>query len=194
MYWYLIFVFIAIILSYPITINMVCKINALNLVSEIYLGVFKFKVIKYRVKVKGQFVYITKKGITYKEKFTPKNVDVDFVFKLLKELYYRINLITLEEYSEVGYRLDASKTALSASYLDIILKSVLTKVKNNKKLSHIFIFNSAKYNEDCLNLKLKSKISVNLFDLIYSLIVSKIKAKGEKYERVKQGKQSEGVD
>lgn len=194
MYWYLIFVFIILILSYPIKANLVCKINVLNLVAEMYVGIFKFKVIKLRAKIKGQFIYITKRGITYKEKFTPKNVDVDFVFKFLKELYYRVNLITLEEYTELGYKLDASKTAMSVSYADIIFKSLLAKIKNNKKLAHIFVFNSANYNEDCINLKLKAFISINLFDLIYSFIVSKIKAKGEKYERVKQGKQSEGID
>ena len=194
MFWYLFFVLLILIISYPIKVNLVCKINVLNLTSEFYFGIFKYKVIKYRVKIKGKYLYITKKGKTYKEKFSPSNVDVDFVFKLIKELYYRINLVNIEEYTEIGYLLDAHKTAMATSSVDIILKSILAKIKNNKKLSHIFIFNSAKYNEDCLNIKLKTIFSINIFDLICSIIISKLKAKGEKYERIQQGKQSEGME
>ena len=117
-----------------------------------------------------------------------------FVLKLIQELYYRIQLQEFEEIGEFGISDNAVATALFASSFDICLKGILTKIKNNKKFSHILITNNPKYNDDCVSIKLNSEVRINIFDIIYSFVSSKLKSKGDKYERTKQREQSEITD
>lgn len=195
MYWYLFFVILIIIITFPIKTKVVVKANILNLSSQLFISVLGIKILKLRVKFKGNYVYITKGKYTYKEKLTASNIDVVFLINFVKLLYFRLHLIELIEESEIGYSNNALTTSLGVASVDIIVKGILARVKNNKKSSHIFIDNYAKYNEDCLNFKLEASICINILDIFYSFVSSKIKSKGVKYERTKQREQQgESID
>lgn len=195
MYWYLFFVLLIIILTFPVKTKVVIKANVLNLSAQIFISLLGIKVLKLKVKFKGSYVYITKGKYTYKEKLTPSNIDVVFILNFVKLVYFRLHLLELIEESEIGYSNNAMATSMAVAGVDIITKGLLTRIKNNKKFSHIFIDNYAKYNQDCLNFKIEASITVNMFDILYSLVSSKIKSKGVKYERTKQREQqSESSD
>ena len=194
MYWYLFFVVLILMLTFPVKTKAVFKANVLNLSSQVFVEVLGISFIKLKVKIRGNYVYVTKKKFTYKEKLTPSNVDVIFLFNFLKLLYFRLHLLELTQESEIGYSNNAMATSLGVAGIDIVSKGILTRVKNNKKSSHIFIDNYAKYNEDCLNFKLELSLCINIFDIVYSFISSKFKSKGEKYERTKQREQGEISD
>jgi len=195
MYWYLFFVLLILVLTFPIKTKVVFKSNILNLSSQIFISILGIKILKLKIKFKGNYVYITKGKYTYKEKLTPSNIDVVFVINFVKLLYFRLHLLELTEESEIGYSNNAMATSLGVASIDIICKGILARIKNNKKSSHIFIDNYAKYNEDCLNFKLEASICINILDIFYSFVASKIKSKGVKYERTKQREQqSESID
>lgn len=191
MFWYLFFGLVAIFLFVPFNTRVSLKINALNLASEVCVKIFRFNVIKIKIKIKGDYIYITKKRVTYKEKLISNNVDVIFAIKFVSQMYFRIRLNEIYEAGEYGIKNNAFHTSILCEAVDILSKSVLAKIKNNKKLAHIFVVNSAKYNEDCLNWNLMLDFSVNLIDVAYSFILSKLSAKGVKYERTKQREQGE---
>lgn len=194
MYWYLFFVLFIFLISLPIKTKTVIKGNILNLSAQMHISLFKFNIVKLKVKINGGFVYITKGKWTYKEKLTSSNINLVFLFNFLKELYFRTQLLELTQEADIGYKDNAMTTSLLVSGLDIVSKGILCKVKNNKKYSHIFINNSAKYDSDCLIFKLQTILKINIFDVIYSFISSKLKSKGVKYERTKQREQSENIN
>lgn len=195
MYWYLFFVLLIIILTFPVQTKVVLKANVLNLSAQLFISILGVNLVKLKIKFKGNYVYITKGKYTYKEKLTPSNIDVVFAVNFVKLLYFRLQLLELTEESEIGYQNNAMTTSLGVASVDIITKGILARIKNNKKSSHIFIDNYAKYNQDCLNFKLESSICINILDIIYSWVSSKIKSKGVKYERTKQREQqSESTD
>ena len=194
MYWYLFFMLFVLVLSLPIKFKTIINFNLLKQFTEVNIKIFRLNIVKFRVKIKNNYIYLTKKAITYKQKFSTKNIEVVFVLKLIQELYYRIQLQEFEEIGEFGISDNAVATALFASSFDICLKGILTKIKNNKKFSHILITNNPKYNDDCVSIKLNSEVRINIFDIIYSFVSSKLKSKGDKYERTKQREQSEITD
>ena len=195
MYWYLFFVLFVMALTLPIKTKIVAKSNILNLSSQLSIEVFKLKILKLKIKFRGNYVYVTKGKYTYKEKLTPSNINVVFAINFIKLIYFRLQLLELIEESEIGYMNNALGTSLMVAGTDIITKGILSRIKNNKKSSHIFIDNYAKYDQDCLNFKLEISSCINLLDVIYSFVSSKIKSKGERYERTKQREQqSESID
>ena len=186
MYWYLFFVFFVLFITLPIKYKMVAKINLLNLSGEIFISILNISIIKLKIKIKKNFIYITKKGITYKQKLTPSNIDIIFVLNLIKEFYFRIKLVEIIETAEIGVKNSAFISAMSLVGFDLTSKGILSKIKNNKKSSHILVENRAKYNDDCLTCKFEMVFCINLLDILYSAVSSKIKSKGVKYETSKE--------
>jgi len=183
MYWYLFFVLFILLLSAPIMFKTWLKLNILNMSGEVRVSLLCFHIIKFKFKVKNNYIYITKKGLTYKEKLTPSNIDVVFVLNLINALYFRTKIYTFAENTEIGYKNNALTTSIMTALVDVLFKSIFSVIKNHKKSTHIFLINSPKYNDDCLYLNLETSFSINLFDLLYSLILTKIKSKGEKFEK-----------
>ncbi|MBQ7797750.1 MAG: hypothetical protein IJ371_01350 [Clostridia bacterium] len=134
------------------------------------------------MRFRGSYVYITRKNKTKREKLSSSNFNIAFVIQLIRQLYFRLILQTLNFVSDVGYYNNAMVTAMGSSVVDIVSKCLYTRILHNKKSAHIFISNEAKYNQDCLNIKIEGQINISLFDVIYSLINVLWSLKGAKYE------------
>lgn len=180
--WQIIFLIIIFLLIIPIPIKIKMLFNILNLSGGMELKILKIFSFKMRLRFRGAYVYITTKGKTKREKLTAKNFNIMFVIQLFRQIYFRLILTSLRFSSEVGYYNDAMFTALGGSLVDIIAKCVYAKILHNKKSAHIFMANEAKYNQDCLRIKIEAEIKMSIFDVLYSLINSLWSVKGEKYE------------
>ena len=194
MFWYLFLCLLLIFLFLSFNTRVCIELNALKIASEISVKILWFNVLKLKIKVKGKFIYINKIGIIYKEKLTTNNADIVFGYNFVIQMYFRIKLNEIFEAGQYGIKDDAFSTSLLCSFVDLVFKGILGKIKNNKKPAHIFITNSAIYNEDCLNLKFEFDFNVSIIDIIYSFVSSKLSSKGVKYERTRQRKQSEIAD
>lgn len=171
----------------PIPIKVELNFNILRLSGKLFIKIFKIFNFKLSVRFRGAYVYITNKhGKTKREKLSSKNYDVAFVFELIKQLYFRLVFANINFTSQIGYFNSSMVTAISSASLDIISKSILSKIKHNKKSSHIFILNDAKYNQDCCSAKFETDCKICLFDVLYSLICVLWNLKGVKYEREQQ--------
>lgn len=195
MIWQIILLIIIFLLIIPIPVKFKLIFNILRLSGELQINIIKFINYKVRVRFRGAYIYITSNKKTRREKFTSKNFNIAFVIQLIRQLYFRVVLQSLNFISDVGYYNDAMVTAVGSGLLDIISKCVYAKILHNKKSAHIFILNEAKYNRDCLNVKIEGQIKISLFDVIYSLINTLWSLKGEKYEaRNSQVEQDKGID
>lgn len=183
MIWQIIFLFIIFLLIIPIPINFKGVFHILRLSGSLHIQVFKIINFKIRVRFRGAYVYITRNNHTTREKLTATNYNVAFVMQLIKQVYFRIHLKQLNFISDIGYYNDALCTAMISSMMDIISKCLYARILHNKKSAHIFISNEPKYNKDCLNIKVESKLYITLFDMLYSLVNTVWSLKGEKYEK-----------
>ena len=183
MIWRIIFLIIIFLLIVPIPIKFKIEFNVLRLSGGVEIRILKFIQFKLRVRFRGAYVYITNKGRTRREKLTSKNFNIAFIIQLIRQIYFRLILNSLKFTSEVGYYNDAMITALGSGVADIVSKCAYAKILHNKKSAHIFISNEAKYNQDCLKVKIGAEIKMSIFDILYSLVSSLWSLKGEKYER-----------
>jgi len=182
MIWQIVLLFIIFLLIIPIPIKVDVKFNVLRFSGDLEIAIFKIIKNKFHVRFRGQYVYITKNDKTRREKITSKNFNIAFVMQMVRQLYFRMILKHLSFVSVGGYYNDAMVTALGCGVIDIISKCLYAKILHNKKSAHIFIQNEGKYNHDCLNFKIEAKISISIFDILYSVINSLWYLKGEKYE------------
>ena len=159
---------------YPFLINIDVRFNILRLKGTIYITIFNKIKFEFNIRIKNGYVYINHKNKLRKEKISNKNISVIFIFKLLNQMYFREQFLDFIVRSNFGCINDACVTAVVCGYIDVLGKSLLSKLKNNKKSSHIFIDVEPKYNEDIFNIRLYNTIRMSVFDILYAVIYSLI--------------------
>jgi hypothetical protein len=125
--------------------------------------------------VKNGYIYIYFNNKERKEKIDKKNINIVFVLNLVNQLYFRHQLLNCNVTSNFGFVLDSMVTATTCGFIDVFSKSVLSKVKNNKKSAHIFVDVQPKYNEDIFNVRLNYEMRMSVVDIIYTLFFTIIR-------------------
>ena len=157
---------------YPFLMKMDVRLNILRLKGIIQFTIFnKFK-FEFKFRIKNGYIYIYHKRKERKEKLTSQNINVVFIKNVINQFYYRQQLLNMDVSSNFGYNLDSCVTATTCGFIDVFSKSLLCKIKNNKKKAHIFTKVEPKYNEDICNLRIVYEIRMSVFDIIYSLVFS----------------------
>lgn len=169
MYLFFLLLVIIILLIYPFLIKIDIRFNILRLKGVVILTLFnKFK-FEFRIRIKNGYIYINHKNKLRKEKITTTNFNVIFATKLITQLYFREQFLEIGMHSNFGYVLDSRVTAVGCGYIDVIAKCILSKIKNNKKSSHIFVEVEPKYNQDVLNIRLQNQIRISIGDFLYAI-------------------------
>ena len=182
--WRLIFLFVLILLImfaiYPFLVQFDIKFNVLKLRGEVAITIFnKFK-IDFKIRIKHGYIYINHKNKERKEKISNKNFSVVLILNLINQLYFREQFLDLTILANFGYVLDSRVTATICGYIDVISKSLLGPIKNNKKSSHIFVSVEPKYNEDVLNARVRNIVRISFLDIVYTLFYTFIHARKKK--------------
>ena len=176
--WYLFLMFaiflLLFLIIFPFLIEFDIRFNILRLKGSLTIKILNKYVIDFKIRIKHGYVYINYKNKERKEKISNKNINIIVIIELINQLYFRIQLLTFAVTSNFGYVLDSCVTAVGAGSIDVICKSMLTKIKNNKKSAHIFVIVEPKYNEDIFNVRIENEIRISIFDLIYTLIYTLI--------------------
>ncbi len=187
--WRLIFLFITAItlLSnlYPFLVSFDIKFNILHLHGVVTIKIFNKIKIDFKIRIKNGYVYINRKNKQRREKITKSSFMLILIYNLVGQLYFREQFLDLSVVGDFGYNQNAQVTALGCGYGEIILKAIFSKIKNNKKSSHIFVAVEPNYNQDILNVSLTNTIRISVFDLLYTLVYTIIKSWG-KYEEVRK--------
>ncbi len=193
--WYLFFLFVLMIILwiilFPFLIKFDIRFNILRLKGSFTIKILNKFVLDYKIRIKHGYVYINHKNKERKEKISDKNINVIFILNLIKQLYFREQFVGIEIYSNFGYMYNAMITAVVSGGVEALTKSILGKIKNNKKSTHILIDIEPKYNEDILNIRIINEVRLSVFDIIYAFILTKFYVwrdyeKSGKF-RVKQG-------
>ena len=172
LFFHLILLIVAIIISAPFLIKITFTCNVVKLKGMVKIKILFWKN-EMRFRIKNGYIYIYKNGKEIKEKISSKNVNLRFLIKFMSETYMRQKLCEMEFHSSFGYNLDSFVTAKISAYIDIISKSILSKIKHNKKSANIFTQIEPKYNEDVFNIRVKSYVSNSLFDILIAFIMTK---------------------
>ena len=151
------------------------------------LKIFNKIKLDFKFRIKHGYIYIYFKNKEIKEKISDKNINIIFVLNLIKQIYFRHQLLNCNLISNFGFILDSRVTATICGYIDVISKCVLAKVKNNKKLAHIFVDVKPRYNEDIFNFRVVYEMRMSVVDIFYTLIFTSIKTMIRKFNKKLEG-------
>lgn len=172
--WYLIFLFLTILILfniiYPFLIKLDIRLNVLRLKGVLIIKLFNKIKFEFKFRIKNGYVYLYYKNKEIKQKISNKNISLRFIFILIKQTYFRQQLLNSKLTSNFGYLNDSRITALTSGYIDCVAKGILAKIKNNKKSAHIFIDVEPKYNEDICNIRFEWEVRMSIFDMLYTFI------------------------
>lgn len=172
--WYLIFLFLTIIsllnIIYPFLIKLDIRLNVLRLKGILVIKLFNKIKFEFKFRIKNGYVYLYYKNKEIKQKISNKNISLRFIFILIKQTYFRQQLLNSKITSNFGYLNDSRITALTSGYIDCVAKGFFAKIKNNKKSAHIFIDVEPKYNEDICNIRFEWEVRMSIFDMLYTFI------------------------
>ncbi len=158
-------------------------------------GVFgiKFLFFRFRIaifKIKGLGIEIKNKG---NKKATEVQIVLDpeqfrYIKNLINQFKNKLKIKTVHFFSKVGAGDAFTSAMLSGAVLEIICV-ICAYLKNFKQTGPIEIGNKTEFNEKIFKLNFRIKISVSLFDLLYSFAIAKIKNwRNKKYERNRKQK------
>ena len=169
---------------YPFLIKFDLRLNVLRLKGSVKITIFNKFNFQIKFRIKNGYIYIYFRKKERKEQLTNKNINLVFIGNIIGQFYYRQQVLNVDFKSNFGSNLDACVTATGSGYIDVFSKCVLSKIKNNKKSSNIFIFNQPKYNEDICNMRLVYEIRMSVLDIIYAFVYA-IKNTWGEYENGK---------
>lgn len=160
---------------YPFLIQFEIRCNILRLKGTVFVKFFNKIKLEMKFRVKNGYVYIYYKNKERKEKISNKNINIVFILNLVKQLYFRHQLLEANVLSNFGYVNNSMLTASVCGAVDVISKCFICKLKNNKKSAHIFVSVNPKYNEDIFNIKFSYMMRMSAVDIIYTLTLTIIK-------------------
>lgn len=189
--WHLIFSFLTFLniwqFIYPFLIKFEIKCNILRLKGQLNIIFFNKIKFDFKFRIKHGYIYIYFKNKEVKEKISNNNINIILISNLIKQLYFRHQLLNCNLTSNFGFVLDSMITATICGYIDVFSKCILSKIKNNKKSAHIFVDVNPKYNEDVFNIRVIYEMRMSVFDILYTLIYTGIKTIIRRVEKKVEG-------
>lgn len=167
---------------YPFLIHFEIRCNILRLKGSVFIKFFNKIKLEIKFRIKNGYVYIYYKNKERKEKISNKNINIVFILNLVKQVYFRHQLLEANVISNFGYVHNSMITASVSGGIDVVSKCIMSKLKNNKKSAHIFVSVNPKYNEDIFNIKFVYIMRMSAVDIIYTLVLTIIKTLARKLE------------
>ena len=134
-----------------------------------------FKLKQFSVQFKKDGIVI-RTGMEVEEvKYGFNDPKLKFVQDFSQEVMEKTKVKLVDIYSNVGAG-DAGSSALLSSSVNVLWKILAAKIKNTKPTCTVDITNQTFFNDKVLNVSVFSKISLSIFDALYSLIFAWFKS------------------
>lgn len=177
MNWEFIVIFAVLILLFiPLKIEGRASFNLLQMKGALGVFLYKFQVEKQRFRLsKGKILALSDDE---KEEGEIDSTKLIFTKMLLSEIKDKTRLQELFVIYHLGLS-DAYLSAMVAGHINTILYGLFASIKNYKPTASLGVSDNIAFNKEVAQFALTIKISISLFDVVYSLIRSVILTKKE---------------
>ena len=186
-FFYYILTFLIIIFALQLTMKFKVFFNVKNNTGKLQIKFIIFKIIDYKISFKSQCIMFTnKKG---KNKYLPiefseqsiQNYE-DFESILFRKIYFK----TISIYFNFGIKSNAFVSAMICGYVDIFSKIFYTYFKTKKSEVKMKLKVYPNFNNNVIKFGIKAKISLSIFDFIWSFIEATLtrKVRQLKYKEI----------
>ncbi len=167
---------IIILLVMPIFLEVRLSFNLLDKSGVFCIYLFRKKLQYFKFEIEGR-------EIKLKDEEETKEKQIDFdspEIALYEEFSTQIKDKTRLRFIEVFYNIglnDAFLTSMVCGVINIAILIFFTSLKNKKPTASLQLYNTSSFNKKVANLATVINLSISLFDVVYSFIISVILSK-----------------
>lgn len=167
---------IIILLVMPIFLEVRLSFNLLDKSGVFCIYLFRKKLQYFKFEIEGR-------EIKLKDEEETKEKQIDFdspELALYEEFSTQIKDKTRLRFIEVFYNIglnDAFLTSMVCGVINIAVLIFFTSLKNKKPTASLALYNTSSFNKRVANLATVINLSISLFDVVYSFIISVILSK-----------------
>ena len=170
--------FIILLLVFPIFLEVKISLNPLKNRGVVALFLFKKKLIYYYVELHGKYITLINNTETKTEELEFDSPKFAIIEEFIKQVKDKVRLKYLFVYYNIGLG-DAFRSAMFAASVNQLLNFVFINLKSKKPTASFCIYDTVSYNRTIFEMAGRIKISISIFDLVYSFIYSAIITKNK---------------
>ncbi len=164
---------IILLLFLPVVLELRITYNVLTNTGVISVYLYKFNLIYYIFEIKHNEISIKDKDNTQEKKLDLNGPEIEFYKNFVKEVMDKLRLRFLDIFYNIGVE-DAFLTSMVCGYINAVCLMLFSKIKNSKPTAKLGLYDTAGYNQREVVVVANTNVSISLFDLVYSLILSGI--------------------
>lgn len=171
--WLIIPAFIFLLLVFPIFLEVRVSFNPL--VNRGALGVFIFnkKIVYYFIEIYGKYIVLKNDAETKKEEIEFQSPKFLVIEEFIRQVKDKLRVKHMFIYYNIGMS-DAFLSGMICAFLNQIINLFFVNLKSKKPTASLCLYDTVSYNRVICELAMNAKISISLFDLVYSFIYSSI--------------------
>lgn len=172
----LILIIIVLLIIFPFCFNFAFEYNLNTNNGYFVIKVWKFKLKKYKIKRKGKAIIFIEKHKDSELEIEFNKEQIRFLKFFLNEIKEKIKIINLETRTKIGLLNPFSSAILSGIFSSVIL-SFFARLKSIQPTASFKLENETNFFESTFNMKAYLKLSISIFDGIFSLFIATLKSK-----------------
>ena len=170
--------FAILLLVFPIFLEVKISFNPLKNRGVVALFLFSKKLIYYYVEFHGKYITLVNDTETKQEELEFDSPKFAVIEEFIKQVKDKVRLKYLFVYYNIGLG-DAFRSAMFAASVNQLLNFVFIRLKSRKPTASFCIYDTVSYNRTIFEMAGRMKISISLFDLVYSFVYSTIITKNK---------------
>ncbi|MBR4124558.1 MAG: hypothetical protein IKR12_03195 [Clostridia bacterium] len=175
-FFYVFMVVLILVIVLQFTIKIKLYFNVKNNTGKLQVSFINIKIIDYNISICSRCIRFSKKN--KKNKYLPISFDKQTIesYNKFKDILFRkVYAKQLGIYFNFGLKNRADITAMTVGYVDIFSKIAYSVLKTKKSEVEMDLKTYANFNNSVIKFGLKAKISLSIFDLIWSFSEAKVK-------------------
>ena len=165
--------FLIFLLLLPIVLEVRVSFDVTSNTGVISLFMFKKNIIYYILEIKGNMIALKNEKTTIEKKIEFESPELEFYKYFVSEVKEKLRLRFLEINYNIGLN-DAFLTSMMCGYINLICNTIFAYIKNAKPTASLAFYDTASFNKLEGVVSVKANLSISLFDLVYSLLLSVI--------------------
>ena len=171
--WLIIPLFLFIILLLPFIFEVRISYNVYKNYGTLALKLWFIKIVLITFKIKGKTIVIRTKKDAKQIEISLIGPEIKLLEQFSVQIKDKIKVKKLEFHSHIGTG-DAFQSAMLSAGISIAISMFLGYIKNFKDTAQIDIVNHTNYKEKVFQISLLRRISISIFDTLYSFIMASI--------------------
>ena len=171
--WLIIPLFLFILLLLPFIFEVRISYNVYKNYGTLALKLWFIKIVLITFKIKGKTIVIRTKKDAKQIEISLIGPEIKLLEQFSVQIKDKIKVKKLEFHSHIGTG-DAFQSAMLSAGISIAISMFLGYIKNFKDTAQIDIVNHANYKEKVFQISLLGRISISIFDTLYSFIMASI--------------------